>query len=390
MRGVVLFAAAGIALVGLAACGDSGLQTTGAHVPALAGKPASFDDLEIDQSAHTLYAADRTDSGIDVFDVSGATPKFVRTVKLPAPPNGLALAPALGRVYAGTGSGTIEVVDTVKGAVASEIDTGATEVDLLDFAAGAGLLFAATGVDGTLLTLDAATGKVVATAKVGKPLEQPRYDPVSGLVYVSVPELDGLAAIEPRTGTVKKTLKLGGCLPRGLAIRPATSTAVVACRSSVVAYDLRTAAKIDFGRVADGDVVQYFSAVDRFFVTSPHEQVPTIVAMFGGDPVAYVGSVFVNGGGNAAVYDAARDTVYTTDPRPASGGITGFHIDGTRPVPLLQSAVLTVGPFVGLLLLVAPLWYFLGRRADPVNRRARATVPPPAVVVLARPKNEGS
>lgn len=386
----MLFAAAVIALAGLAACGDSGLQTTGAHVPALAGKPASFDDLEIDQSTHTVYAADRTDSGIDVFDVAGATPKFVRTVKLPAPPNGLALAPALGRVYAGTGSGKIEVVDTVKGSVAAEISTGAKEVDLLDFAPGPGLLFAATGVDGNLLTIDTATGKLVATAKVGKPLEQPRYDAASGLVYVSVPELDGLAAIDPRTGTVKKTLKLGGCLPRGLAIRPATSIAVIACRKSVVAYNLRTGAQNAFGRVAFGDVVHYYPEVDRFFVTSPQDQVPTVVAAFGGDPVGYVGSVDVNGGGNAAVYDAARDTVYTTDPRPASGGITGFHIDGTRPVPLLQSAVLTVGPFLALVLLVAPLWYFLGRRADPVNRRTRATVPAPAVVVLARPKNEGS
>jgi hypothetical protein len=390
VRGVVLLAAAAVAMAAAAACGDSALQTTGAHVPALAGKPASFDDLEIDQSRHTIYAADRTDSGIDVFDVSGASPKFVRTVKLPAPPNGLALAPQLGRLYAGTGSGAIEVVDTLKASVVSEVRTGAAEVDLLDFAPGPGLLFAATGVDGKLLTIDAATGKIVATAKVGKPLEQPRYDSANGLVYVSVPELDALAAVDPHTGTVEKVLKLGGCLPRGLAIRPSSNTAVIACRKSVVAYDLRTGAQNAFGRVAFGDVVHYYPEVDRFFVTAPQDQVPTVVAAFGGDPVGYVGSVDVNGGGNAAVYDAARDTVYTTDPRPASGGITGFRIDGTRPVPLLQSAVLTVGPFLALVLLVAPLWYFLGRRADPVNRRARPAVPAPAVVVLARPKNEGS
>lgn len=389
MRGVILLGAAAVAFAVLAACGDSPLQTTAAHVPGLAGKPASFDDVEIDGAAHEVYAADRTDSGVDVFDVSGARPKYVKTVKLPAPPNGLALAPTLGRLYAGTGSGAIEVVDTGQGAVVSEVKTGAREVDLLDFAPGPGLLIASTGADGTLLTIDAATGKVVSTAKIGKPLEQPRYDPATGLVYVSVPELDALAAIDPRTGVLVKTLKLGGCLPRGLAIRPATNTAVIACRKSVVSYDLRTATKNVFGRVADGDVVHYYPAVDRFFVTAPQDQVPTVVAIFGGDPVGYVGSVDVYGGGNAAVYDAARDTVYTTDPRPKSGGITGFRIDGTRPVPLLQSAVLTVGPFLALVLLVAPLWYFLGRRGDPVNRRPRGARTAPAVV-LAKPKSEGS
>ena len=373
-----------VAILVAAACGGTALPTTFAHVPSLKGKAAAFDDVEIDQAAQVVYAADRTASGVDVFDVSGPLPRWLRTIALPAPPNGLALAPAQGRVYAGTAGGAVEVIDTSTDKVTAEVKTGASEIDLLDFAPGRNVLYASTGADGSLLTIDASTLKITSTAKIGKPLEQPRFDAATNSVYVAVPELDELAVVNASTGAVGRPLKLGGCIPTGLAINPALQTALVACRKSAVAYDLRTGQKDDFGRLADGDVVQYYPAVDRFFVTSPHEQVPTIVAMFGGDPVGYVGSVHVDGGGNAAVYDVATDHVYTTDPRAAGPGLTGFQMDGTRPIPLMQTLLTTVVPAVLLGILVLGLWLFIGRRADPANRKRPALRPVPAVV-LAKP-----
>src|ERR671937_449703 len=49
-------------------------------IPPIAGKTASIDILDIDQDAHLLYVTDRTDNGIDIFDVSTATAKYVKTV----------------------------------------------------------------------------------------------------------------------------------------------------------------------------------------------------------------------------------------------------------------------------------------------------------------------
>lgn len=368
----------------VSACGGTDVQTTGTRIPSLSSKPASFDDVEIDQATHRLYAADRTDRGVDVFDVSRATARYVKTIALPADPNGLALAPDLGRLYAGTTAGTVEVIETATGTVTAEVKTGASEVDLMDYAAAPQQLFAATGVDGTVLTIDANTNKIVSTAKVGKPVEQPRYNPTDGLVYAAVPELDGLAQIDPKSGVIKKTLPLGGCIPKGLALKSSSHTAVVACRTMVMALDLRTGQTQTFYHVADGDVVQYYPAVDRFFVTAASDKFPTIVGMFGGDPVAYLSSVSIWGGGNAAVYDQTHDLIYTTDPRQGTAGVTGFHIDGSRPVPLLQSLLMTVGPFVILAALVAPLLYFLGRSADPIHRKVRVPKAP-ATVALAVP-----
>ncbi len=370
----------------LASACSTGVQTTGTRIAGLSGKAASFDDVEIDQAAHRLYAADRTDRGVDVFDVSGPTAQYLKTIALPAEPNGLALAPDLGRLYAGTTAGAVEAIDLKTDTVAAEVKTAASEVDLIDYAAARHQVFAGTGVDGTLLTIDALTDKLVSTAKIGKPVEQPRYNPADGLVYVAVPELDALVPVNPKDGKLEKALALGGCIPKGFALKPGSHTAVLACRQSVMAFDLRTGQSQTFDRVADGDVVHYYPSVDRFLVISQHDKVPSVVGLFGGDPVAYVSSVNINGGGNAAVYDEAHDLVYTTDPRPGTAGLTGFHIDGSRPVPVLQSLLTTVGPFVILAVLIAPVWYFIGRSADPVRRKVRSPKPA-ATVALAVPES---
>src|SRR5438445_13652564 len=39
-------------------------------IPPIAGKTASIDIMEIDQVSHLLYVTDRTDNGLDIFDVS--------------------------------------------------------------------------------------------------------------------------------------------------------------------------------------------------------------------------------------------------------------------------------------------------------------------------------
>lgn len=363
VRGVLVVVAA---LIVLAGCGGDSLKTANAKVPMPAGTQASFDDVEINQGTHTVYAADQADTGVDVFDVSGPQPAFVKTIQLPAAPKGLAIDPALGRLYAGLNGGSIEVIDTVTDTLSGEIKTGEKGIDLIDFAPGPKYLIASSGGNGSVLTIDTVTGKVISTAKIGAPLEQPRYDPASGNVYVTVPDKAALTVVEPKTGAVKGTVKLGACIPVGLAIKG--RTAVIACHSSVIAFDLVSLKQTDLGGLQDGDIVHYYPDVDRFFVTQPHGDLPTLVGMYGGSPLSFIGSVQVDGGGLSAVYDQRNDLVYTTNRRPGAVGLTGFHMDGTLPTNVLQAALFAGGPLLALLLLVMALWLFLGRHADPIHR----------------------
>src|SRR6202521_6321657 len=97
----------------------------------------NFDDLVIDQSGPRLYAADR-DRGVDVFDISTPTARFVQSITLPSAPNGLALAPDLGRLYAGTSDGSVQVLDInptspTAGRLLPQIQTTGKEGALLDY-----------------------------------------------------------------------------------------------------------------------------------------------------------------------------------------------------------------------------------------------------------------
>src|ERR1700682_6578013 len=76
----------------ISACGAPELQVTNTPVPGLAGKAASFDNIEIDQANHRLYVADRTTQGIDVFDLSASGASYMQTVPLASSPNSMARA----------------------------------------------------------------------------------------------------------------------------------------------------------------------------------------------------------------------------------------------------------------------------------------------------------
>jgi len=139
------------------------IQVSSTTVPTIAGWAGNFDVVDIDQAGHRLYAADRADQGIDVFDTTTATPKFEQTIPLPAYPNGLAIAPDLGLLYVGTSAGSVVFVDisstsATVNTVVKEVPTGGKSTDLLDYAAKPQLVFASNGIEGTVASIDAKTG----------------------------------------------------------------------------------------------------------------------------------------------------------------------------------------------------------------------------------------
>jgi DNA-binding beta-propeller fold protein YncE len=363
-----------VALVLISAC--SGIQTSSLRITntpiATGGAGAgNFDDIQIDQANHRLYAADR-DRGIDVFDISTPTATFVQSITLPAPPNGLALAPDLGRLYAGTADGSVQVLDTTTQKLLPEIQTGGKEVDLLDYSASRHELYASYGAAGTLAIIDTSknaidTSKnaISGTVKIGYALEQPRFNPADGMLYVTSPDADALFKVDPATGAIKSKTNFGACQPTGLAINERADQALIACAGWTLGWDLRTGTAQTFNQASHGDVVRYDPAADRFFVASPGKINTSTVAIFGGSPLAYISSVTTGAGGKAAAYDETNKLVYTTDLRPNQVGVAAFQIpDGT---PALSS-LLSLAPLAILLPLIVVVLFIVGRQADPIKR----------------------
>ena len=361
----------------MGACGGSNpVAISHMPIPTAPGATGSFDVVDIDQAAHRLYVADRTDRGVDVFYISTAQPKYVETIPVPSSPNGLAIAPDLGRLFVGTSTGTVVIVDINPSSktydhVIDEVPTGAKKADLLDYGADRQRLYVGSSTEGIVTSLDPATGAVKAHFTVGYAIEQPRYDPVDGMVYVTSPDANAMFKIDPNDGTVTKIPLGGRCQPKGMAIKPKTNTAVIACSSLVVSWDLGNATAQTFTQVAGGDIVSYDAKADRFLVASPNS---AAIGLYGGNPVDFVSSVATGSHGSSAAYDETNDIVYTPDSKPNTVGIASFHPPATTPG--WETSLLEIGPFAGgLAAFVLLMFVLVGRSADPVRRKDLALEP---------------
>jgi len=373
-----------VALLLVAACTGfrtaAPLQFTTTPITPASTSPGNFDDVEIDQANHRLYAADR-DRGIDVFDISNPIAKFVQSITLPSEPNGLAIAPDLGRLYAGTADGSVQVLDInpaspTAGKLLAAVQTGGKEADLLDYSASRHELYASNGADGTVAIIDANKSAVTSKVKVGFALEQPRFNSADGMLYVTSPDADALFQIDLTTLKIKKRSTLGGCQPTGLAIDPRSNQALIACTYSTVAWDLRSASGQNLTQAAGGDVISYDARADRFFVASPGKTSKGTVAIFGGNPIAFISSVVTGAGANAAAYDETNGLIYTTDFRPNRVGVVAFGIPDGAPT---ISSLLSLAPLAALLPVIVVVLFIVGRQADPIKR-------PEPILTLAEAK----
>jgi hypothetical protein len=380
-----LYAALGVlGLLLMAACASSAVEVASTSVPTLNGQAGNFDNIEIDQGNHRLYVADRTDQGIDVFDISGPRAKFMKTIALSSPPNGLAISSDY-RLYAGTEAGSVAVIDISKSSsslhtVVAELKTGAA-VDLLDYNGPKHMLLASSAGNGSITSIDTLTNEINAQFKVGSRLEQPRFNYSDGMVYVTSPDADALIQIDPADGTTKSTIPLGGCSPTGMAFNSKLDAAVIACKSFVLTVDLKTGKTAKFDQVAGGDIVNYNATVDRFFVASPHKTRASVIGMFGGNPIAYLSSIAAPGGGNSAVLDETYDVVYGPDTRPNQSGVAGT----ARPSSVQGTSPGSIAIYAAMVIVFAVVFWFVMRSGDPVRRHPAITAPTAEPAPTVRP-----
>jgi hypothetical protein len=362
-----------IATLLVAACNVADVQLANTPVPSISDKAGSFDVVQIDQQNHRLYVSDRTDQGIDVFDISTARAAFLQTIAMPASPNGLAIAPDLGRLFVGTSHGVvivdIDAASPTRGTAIKEVAT-TSAADLLDYSAARHLLFAGS-TDGSITSIDATTGQVKGQFKIGVALEQPRFNHADGMLYVTSPTENALFRIDPEDGTVKSKIALPKCHPGGLAINPRANQGMIACANSVLSWDFRTGQSQRFDKVAQADVISYNAKIDRFLVAVPKGKTASMVGIFGGNPIAYVTTVATSPTGsftlgNSAAYDETNDIVYTPETRVGKSGLTSFRLPADDQVS--TSFATSLGVLAALLAAVGVLLFMLARSADPIRR----------------------
>ena len=362
---VPMLAAAGGAFL-LGACASCQSTVRQAPMPAIAA--GTFDGVAADPTAQRLYLADGANNKVDVVDLSTANPRFMQAIDVGAVPHGLAVAPDTKVLYAGLTGGAVAVIDTRDGSptfmkVVTRIKADPTEVDLLDYSAGTKRLFAATGSGGDVVAIDTTSNQVIRWYSLHVPVEQPRYNPVDGKLYVTTPGTSSLVQIDLADGMTSRNYFIKGCGPSGLAINPARQLAVTACKGSVAMVNLRTGAQEVTRSVPGGDLVTYDPSSDRFAVASPHGDKDSVVGVFDGVGT-FIGSVAATPKAHAPAFDA-RGLVYAA----GATGMMSFAPSACEPPPEWLKFVGGLSVFALPLMAAALFLYLYARR-----RQGHATV----------------
>jgi DNA-binding beta-propeller fold protein YncE len=225
----------GIALAGSPA--ESVERVATLHVP---GQPlAVFDIGYVNQNG--IYAlADRSNGVLDFFDA--ATDKYLGRVdgftgfdkakgsKL-AGPNGV-VAVGAHEFWATDGDSSVKVVDSRTMKVIASIPTNGKErTDEIAYDPRDHLIIAVNNADSPpfVTFISTRTRKIVGRLELPHATdgaEQPVYDPLTNLVFLSIPVVDNVdangavAVINPRSHEVVKMMPVQKCMPAGLALGP--------------------------------------------------------------------------------------------------------------------------------------------------------------------------
>jgi DNA-binding beta-propeller fold protein YncE len=298
---------------------------------------AKFSDtIEIDQEAHRLYMGDNWSGGVDVFDISTESPSYLKTIKAKTMrPSfyGVCVAKDLNKLFVAHGTGMVSVIDIDPGSetadtvIATVNNGGRVQTDLIDYDPVHKKVYVANRNEGFMTAIDAVKNEIVAKIEgLAGALEQPRFNPADGMVYLVSNSDNVIHQIDPVTDTLVHTYEIGDdCNPNGFAINPATNQALLACnnkkRPHTVIWDLETkkvASVIDDCGCGDGAV--YDPVVDRFFFAASGFPSGPVMGVFGGNPVEFIANIPTQAGASWVAFDQANKRVYAPavqDGKPA-------------------------------------------------------------------------
>ncbi|HEX9076325.1 MAG TPA: ABC transporter substrate-binding protein [Anaerolineae bacterium] len=307
------------------------------------GKNISIDLLVVDQENHRLYVADRTTNGVDVFDVSAPTAKYMTTIDLGSGANGVVLASNVKKLFAGLNDSTIAVIDLDPASskpyqVLARPNTGGKgRADEGDYDPKDKKLYLANSDDGFVTVMDATTNQIITKIdKLGEALEQPRYNPADGMMYMTSSNQNAIYQFDPTKDTLVKKFDVGvPCDPHGLAFNASGKQALLGCSDrktqQVVSWDVAAGKVLDtFKQTGAGDGLMYDPKVDKFFFGAGNYYRGGQMSIFSGSPIKFLTNVPTAVKSNGVAFDETNNVVYTQDPLPGEAALFSF------PLPVLK------------------------------------------------------
>jgi hypothetical protein len=256
--------------------------------------PVTGDLIDVDQARHRLYVGHGATDSIEVYDVSTATPKWLKSFPVPGGAAGILVATDIQKVFGGTPNGLVIVdVDPNSlsyGSTLNTISLGKGGTDELDYDPVTKKVYVTDVGDRIVASVDAVNNNLIKTFTdlPDTQIEQPRYNPIDGFIYMSWRATNKFAKFDPRTDTLVSVQDIGvPCTPSGFAINTTTNLAMLGCRAvpgpGMVFWNLTTnTLDHTVSNVTGVDGAIYNTRLDRFFAAASRWHRGPVMAMFDG------------------------------------------------------------------------------------------------------------
>jgi DNA-binding beta-propeller fold protein YncE len=251
------------------------------------GKPLkAFDISWVDAPSGHYYLGDRSNGAVDVIDgltntVSAQIKGFVGATGKndTSGPDGVVVTFSNKELWAGDGDSTVKVVDLGSNSIVATISTGGKfRADELAYDPKDNIILVANNADdppfGTLISVPTRQVlKRITFTDSTNGAEQPQYDPVTGMFYISVPATNTspggeIDVIDPVGMKVTAKYSLINCGPNGLAIGP-DNQLLAGCGNPhrAVVIDRTNGSVLgDFSDVGGADEVWYNPGDNRYYL----------------------------------------------------------------------------------------------------------------------------
>jgi DNA-binding beta-propeller fold protein YncE len=202
-----------------------------------------FDYVTLDGSARRLYVSHATQ--VEVLDADNG--KIVGTIPDTPGVHGVAIASDFKRGFTSNGrENKVSMFDTSTLQFIKKIDVGMGP-DGIYYEPASKRIFTNNHGSHDITALDAATGSVIGTVKIGGDGEQAIIG-ADGLIYVNSEDTAEVVAFDPKSLEVKKRFPIGVAkVPTGLAYDAKTNRLFIGCRNEpkMVVMDATTGKVID-------------------------------------------------------------------------------------------------------------------------------------------------
>ncbi|MEA3244658.1 MAG: YncE family protein [Gemmatimonadota bacterium] len=326
VRKIALLAAGAVAL------GAAAQQGTTFHVTKTIplGIDGGWDYVTFDPEAGRLFISRGGASLVQVVDLKSG--KLSGTIDSTRGVQGIVLAPELGRGFTSNGGdSTVTIFDLKSLKQVAKVTVTGRNPDAILYDPYSKRVFTFNHTGHNTTAIDAATGKVLGTAKTDGTLETGQSD-LAGNIYVNDEEGNRLFVFDAKTLEVKATWPMTGCTaPTGLAIDRAHKRLFASCNESktMAVVDYTTGKTVASPAICAGaDAAAFDNGLQLVFASCGDGNI-TVIHEDSPDKYTVVGNATTEARARTMTIDEKTHTLYTvtaqynTQTPPAGGGGRG-------------------------------------------------------------------